>query len=150
MTQPTQDGPASDGPASNGASPGNPAPKGLLDRLKSMERRTWLLIATGALLAIFFLFFDGCSGAEVSEEEALATARAAFEQSANSFVPEKTQVQFLRQDFPPKPVWAVVFSIPDPEGGRHDYLQYAAVVVHATTGRVMEINIDGVISEPNR
>lgn len=118
-----------------------PAPGGVLRRLLPKSRPARLLVAVGALLLVVLFGFDGCSGVEVTEEQAVATARAAFEAAEGSFIPERTEVRLIRRGFPPQPRWAVVFVIPDPEGGRSAYLHRAAVTVNAATGEVMEVDI---------
>ncbi len=113
-----------------------PEPRRPLDRLKAMPRPTRLLLVTGVVLAILFVFFQGCSGVEISEEDAVATARAEID-----FEPERTHARVLRQGIPAQPVWVVVFIVQDPEGGRDDYLHHAAVRVHASTGEVLDVEV---------
>lgn len=120
-----------------------PAPSGLIRRLLAMSRLTKLLLATGGLLFVVLFFFDGCSGVEIGEEAAVATARAALENAEDSFVPDHVEVKLIRQGFPPQARWAVVLVIRDPEGGRQSYLRRAAVTVDARTGEVLEIDIAG-------
>lgn len=109
-------------------------------RLKAMPRQTKLLVAVGAVLAVSFIFFRSCSGIEISEEDAVATARAEID-----FEPERTEARVLRQGIPTRPVWVVVFTVPDPEGGRNDFLRHAAVRVDARTGELIDVEI----SEPD-
>lgn len=117
-----------------------PESRSLFDRLRSMPGRTKLLLAVGALLAVSFLFFRSCSGIEITEEDAVATARAEID-----FEPERTEARVLRQGIPTRPVWVVVFTVPDPEGGRNDFLRHAAVWVDARTGELIDVEI----SEPD-
>ena len=117
-----------------------PESRNLFDRFRSVPGRTKLLLATGAVLAISLIFFRGCSGVEISEEDAVATARAEID-----FEPERTEARVLRQGFPTRPVWVVVFTVPDPEGGRDDFLRRAAVWVDAGTGELIDVEI----SEPD-
>ena len=114
-----------------------PESRNLFNRLRSMPGRTKLLLATGVVLAISLIFFRGCSGVEVSEEDAVATARAEID-----FEPERTEARVLRQGFPTRPVWVVVFTVPDPEGGRDDFLRRAAVWVDAGTGELIDVEIN--------
>lgn len=130
MTDPSPDNPT-------------PAPGGLLRRLLPTSRPARLLVSAGALLLVVLLVFDGCSGVEITEEQAVATARASLDSAEGSFVPERTEVRLIRQGFPPQPRWAVVFVIPDPEGGRSAYLRRAAITVDAATGAVIEVDIAG-------
>ncbi len=117
-----------------------PESRNLFDRLKVMPRQTKLLVAVGAVLAVSLVFFRSCSGVEISEEDAVATARAEID-----FKPERTEARVLRQGFPTRPVWVVVFTVKDPEGGRDDFLRYAAVRVDASTGELLDVEI----SEPD-
>lgn len=103
-----------------------------------MGNRKWVLIGTGVLLAIILIFFDGCSGVEVEEEAAVAAARAALDVTPDSFEPDRSEVRLIRRGFPPRPAWAVVFTLTDPAGGRNDFLRQAAIVVDAGTGAVVE------------
>lgn len=117
-----------------------PESRNLFDRLKAMPRQTKLLVAVGAVLAISLIFFRSCSGIEISEEDAVATARAEID-----FEPERTEARVLRQGIPTRPVWVVVFTVSDPEGGRNDFLRHAAVRVDARTGELIDVEI----SEPD-
>lgn len=113
-----------------------PESRNLFDRFRSVPGRTKLLLATGAVLAVSFLFFQSCSGVEITEEEAVVTARAEID-----FEPERTEARVLRQGIPTRPVWVVVFTVPDPEGGSDDFLRHAAVWVDAGTGEVLDVEI---------
>ena len=117
-----------------------PGSRNFLDRLKAMPRQTKLLVAVGVVLALSLIFFRSCSGIEISEEDAVATARAQID-----FEPERTEARVLRQGIPTRPVWVVVFTVPDPEGGRNDFLRHAAVWVDASSGELLDVKI----SEPN-
>ncbi len=129
MADPTSDSP-------------QPAPGSLLRRLLPTSRSARLLVAAGLLLLVVLVFFDGCSGVEIDEDRAVAAARAALDSAEGSFVPERTEVKLIRQGFPPRPRWAVVFVVPDPEGApRSAYLRRAAVTVDAATGEVVEVDI---------
>lgn len=114
----------------------NPKPRRPLDRLRAMPRQTRLLVAVGAVLAVLFIFFRGCSGVEISEEDAVATARAQID-----FEPERIEARVLRQGIPAQPMWVVVFIVQDPEGGRDDFLHHAAVRVHASTGELLDVEV---------
>lgn len=130
MSDPTHDDP-------------KPAPASLIRRLLPTSRPARLLIAVGALLLVVLVVFDGCSGVEITEEQAVATARAALDDAEGGFIPERVEVKLIRQGFPPQPRWAVVFVIPDPEGGRSAYLRRAAITVNAATGELLEVDIAG-------
>ena len=80
-----------------------------------------------------------CPDIEITEEDAVATARAEI-----NFEPERTAARMLRQGFPTRPVWVVVFTVTDPEGGRDNFLRHAAVRVDARTGEVLNVEV----SEP--
>ena len=114
----------------------NPEPRRPLDRLRAMPRQTRLLVAVGVVLAVLFIFFRGCSGVEISEEDAVSTARAEI-----GFEPERTEARVLRQGIPAQPVWVVVFTVREPGGGRNDFLHHAAVRVHASTGELLDVEV---------
>lgn len=115
-------------------------PKGFFERLRVAPGRPLLLIAVGLLLFILFVR-GGCSGVDIEQGQAIATARAALDAHPEAFVPEDTEVKLLRQGFPPTPMWVVVFTIPDPEGDSEQFLHHAAVWVHAGTGELRQINV---------
>ena len=106
---------------------------------RTLGNRKWLLLGTGVLLAIILVFFDGCSGIEVEQEDAIAVARTALDATPGSFEPDRSEIRLIRRGFPPRPSWAVVFTLTDPAGGRDDFLRQAAVVVDAGTGVVTDI-----------
>lgn len=97
------------------------------------------MVGTGVLLLVILIFFDGCSGVEVEQEDAIAAARAALDATPGSFEPDRSEIRLIRRGFPPRPAWAVVFTLTDPAGSRDDFLQQAAVVVDAGTGIVTEL-----------
>ena len=116
--------------------------KGLLGRLNAMPGRPLLLIAVGVVLAILLVFAPGsCSGVDLEQNEAIAIARAELDAHADAFTPERTEAKVLRQGFPPAPMWVVVFTVPDPEGGAENFLHHAAIWVHAGTGEVREVQV---------
>ena len=115
-------------------------PKGFFERLRVAPGRPLLLIAVGLILVVLVLR-GGCSGVDISEGQAINTARAALEAHPDAFVPERTEAKVLRQGFPPTPMWVVVFTVPDPEGGPEQFLHHAAVWVHAGTGELRQINV---------
>ncbi len=118
----------------------DPRPTGLPGRIMAMQGRTKLLIAVGMLLVVIAVFAPrSCGGKEVEEEEAIATASAALEAAPDSFVPEKTEAKLLRQGFPAKLMWVVVFTVADPDGGPEDFLHKADVWVNASTGEVSQV-----------
>ncbi len=123
-----------------------PKPAGLLGRLRAMQGRTRLLIAVGLVLALIAVFApQSCGGRDVEEEEAVATARAALAAEPGSFVPEKTEAKLLRQGFPAKLMWVVVFSVADPEGGPEEFLHKADIWVNASSGELEQV----IVHEPD-
>ena len=118
----------------------DPKPAGLLGRLAALQSRTKLLIAVGALLVVIAVFFpQSCGGRDVEEDQAVATAQTALAAEPNSFVPEKTEAKLLRQGFPAKLMWVVVFTVADPEGGPEEFLHKADVWVNASTGELEQV-----------
>ncbi|WP_423917156.1 hypothetical protein [Candidatus Poriferisodalis sp.] len=117
-------------------------PKGLLGRINAMPGRPMLLIVVGLILVVFLVFFPGsCSGIDIEEGQAIATARAALETHPRAFTPERTETKILRQGFPPTAMWVIVFTVQDPEGGPEEFLQHAAIWVDAGTGEVRQVNV---------
>ena len=118
----------------------DPTPAGLLGRLLAIQGRTKLLIAVGlALVAISVFAPQSCGGREVEEDGAIATARIALAAEPGAFAPEKTEAKLLRQGFPAKLMWVVVFTVTDPEGGPEEFLHKADIWVNANTGEVSQV-----------
>ena len=118
----------------------DPRPAGLLGRLRAMQGRTRLLIAVGLLLVgVSVLAPQSCGGRKVDEEQAVATASTALAAEPDAFAPEKTEAKLLRQGFPAKLMWVVVFSVADPEGGPEDFLHKADIWVNANTGELEQV-----------
>ncbi len=110
------------------------------DRIKGrMNSRRLLFVAAGLLVVIFLM--RGCSGVDISREEAVANATTAFEAHEGYFEPENTEARVLRQGIPTSAVWVVVFTVPDPDGSRNEFLHHATVRVDAGTGDVLDVEI---------
>lgn len=111
-----------------------------INRIKGqMTSRRLLFVGSGLLVAIFLM--RGCSGVDISREEAVSNATAAFEAHEGYFEPENTEARVLRQGIPTSAVWIVVFTVPDPDGGRNEFLHHATVRVDAGTGNVLDVEI---------
>lgn len=124
----------------------DPTPAGLRGRLRSLQGRTKLLIAVGLVLVLTAVFApQSCGGRDVEEEQAVATARTALAAEPGSFVPEKTEAKLLRQGFPAKLMWVVVFTVADPEGGPEEFLHKADIWVNANTGELEQV----IVHEPD-
>ena len=114
-------------------------PSGSRRRL-ALRGRTPLLIAVGLLLVGIAVFAPrSCGGKEVEQEQAIATARTALAAEPDAFVPDKTEAKLLRQGFPAKLMWVVVFTVPDPAGDSEDFLHKADIWVSASTGEVRQV-----------
>ncbi len=70
------------------------------------------------------------SDSEVSQEDAVATATEQVD-----FVPENTQVRFLRQGLDRHPFWVISLSTPGPGA---TYADLAVVRIDAETGKIVE------------
>lgn len=118
----------------------DPKPAGLLGRLLALQGRTKLLIAVGLALVVLAVFFpQSCGGRNVEQDQAVATARTALAAEPNSFEPTKTEAKLLRQGFPARLMWVVVFTVADPEGGPEDFLHKADVWVNADSGELEQV-----------
>lgn len=113
-------------------------PRGLFGRALGLPGRTKLLIAVGVVL-VAMVATRGCTDTDVSEETAVATARAALDSHPRAFVPEKAQARVLRQGFPSRSMWVVVFTVADPEGGPEEFLHKADVWVDASSGELEQV-----------
>jgi len=102
------------------------------------ERKpTWprLAVLAGVLVIAFFVS-RGCDDGDVTQEEAVATAKEAID-----FEATYTQVRFLRQGINRRPNWFVSLSIPIGfSGDRADLFAALAVVqIDAETGEITSI-----------
>ena len=113
---------------------------GPIRRLRAIPGRSKVLIAVGVVLIVIFAT-RSCEGVNIKEEQAIATAQAVLTADPDTFAPERIEAKILRQGFPPRPMWVVVFTVPDPDGGNEDFLHHAAVWVDASTGDVRQVNI---------
>ena len=120
--------------------PENSRRTGPLGRLLALSGRAKLLIAVALVLVVIFAT-QSCQGVDVTEEEAVATARSTLADDPGAFEPARVEAKVLRQGFPPDPMWIVVLSVPDPEGGPEDFLHHAAVWVDARTGEVRQVEV---------
>ena len=120
------------------------ASRGPLGRLLRMSGRAKLLVAVGLVLVLIYAT-QSCRGVDITEEQAVATARNALAADPGAFEPARTEAKVLRQGFPPAPMWVVVFSVPDPDGGSDDFLHKADVWVHASTGQLEQV----IVHEPD-
>ena len=124
----------------------DPKPAGLLGRLLAMQGRTKLLIAVGlALVVVSVVAPQSCGGRQVEEDQAIATARTALASEPGAFAPEKTEAKLLRQGFPAKLMWVVVFTVADPEGSPEEFLHKADIWVNANTGDLEQV----IVHEPD-
>ena len=113
-------------------------PAGLLGRLLAMPGRAKLFIGVGLVLAIIVMT-QSCRGENISEEQAITTASTALAAEADAFAPERTEAKLLRQGFPAKLMWVVVFTVADPEGGPEEFLHKADIWVNASTGELEQV-----------
>jgi hypothetical protein len=91
-------------------------------------------VIAAVLVAAFFVS-RGCQEAQikVTQQEAIATAKRQVD-----FVPQNTQIRFLRQGLDRHPFWFVSLSIPSATnpGG---FLRLTLVKIDADTGDVNEV-----------
>lgn len=109
-------------------------------RRPARPKRTKLLIAVGLVLVIVVVT-GRCQGVDITEEQAIGTATNALAADPGAFEPDKVEAKILRQGFPPDPMWIVVFTVPDPDGGPEDFLHHAAVWVDAGSGEIRQVNV---------
>ena len=109
-------------------------------RQVARPKRTKLLLAVGLVLVVI-VATGQCRGVDITEEQAIATATTALAADPGAFEPDRIEAKVLRQGFPPNPMWIVVFTVPDPEGGPEDFLRHAAVWVDAGSGEVRQVNV---------
>ena len=109
-------------------------------KLKNWLTPKKLLAIAGVLLVVVFVT-RGCAGVDISKEEAVATATAAFEADEDYFEPEVAEARVLRQGIPTRAVWIVVFTVPDPDGSSSEFLHHASVRIDAGNGEVLDVVI---------
>ncbi len=106
---------------------------GVASQSETPDRRapTWprFAVILGVLVLAFVI--SRASDSEVTQEEAVATATEQV-----SFVPEDTQIRFLRQGIDRHPFWVVSLSTPGPTLGTYDDLAVARI--DAESGEVVE------------
>lgn len=105
-----------------------------------INSRALLLIAAGLVIALYV--GRGCSGVNLDKDEAIQIATTAFKQHPDYFEPTNVDARVLRQGIPSRAVWFVLFSVPDPNGTRDDFLNRATVSIDSTTGEVLGIEVD--------
>ena len=112
-----------------------------MKRWRAVEPRWKFLVLLGGALCVFGAlgWFGGTRDIELTEAEALTIAEEYLD-----FEPEVTELRVVRQGFFRKPVWAVNFRIPDPEGSSRDFLRHLTVEVDAIDGDVLRIGTDGI------
>ena len=108
----------------------------LRERLTS---RSILFIVAAVAVVVFMA--RGCSGVNITEQEAIAAATVAFEAHDGYFEPQRTEARVLRQGIPTRAVWFVLFTVPDPQGSQNDFLNRAEVQVDAANGAVLEVSV---------
>ena len=111
-----------------------------IDRLKNWMTPKKLLAIVGVVLIVVFTT-RGCDGVDLSRDEAMAIATAAFEADEDHFEPEITESKVLRQGIPSRAMWIVVFAVPDPDGKRSEFLKHAKVRIDAGTGDLVDLVI---------
>ena len=87
------------------------------------------MVVAGVLVLAFVISRTGSQ--EVTQEEAVAKATQQVD-----FVPEDTQVRFLRQGIDRHPFWVVSLSTPGPTAGI--YADLAVARIDAETGEIVE------------
>ena len=77
----------------------------------------------------------------VGQQQAIAIAHAALAADPRAFAPERIEARMLDWGSPPQPMWAVMFTVADPNGGRLDFLHHAAVWVDPDSGEVHQVDV---------
>ena len=97
----------------------------------SRRAPTWPRLAVVAGVLVLAFVISRSSSQEVTQEEAVAKATQQVD-----FVPEDTQVRFLRQGIDRHPFWVVSLSTPGPTAGI--YADLAVVRIDAESGEIVE------------
>jgi hypothetical protein len=95
----------------------------------------WRVLALVALFGLTLVANQACQKKQVRLTKTQAIAKA---RPYAGFVPQRTQVRFIRQGINSKPYWAVSFSIPAKEGD--GYVRLTTVRVNANNGKVAAVN----------
>src|SRR5262245_10370209 len=88
-----------------------------------------------ALFGLLVVVNQACQKKQVRLTKTQAVVKA---RPYAGFVPQRTQVRFIRQGLNSRPFWAVSFSIPEKKGS--GYLRLTTVRVDANTGKVVAVN----------
>ncbi|MGI9608022.1 MAG: hypothetical protein ACR2P0_17970 [Acidimicrobiales bacterium] len=112
---------------------------GVIDRIRSADRRKLAFVVVGGLLVILALtgFMNANRDVDLTREEAVELARPHVD-----FEPVNADARLVRQGFQMSPVWAVSFSIPEEGGTGRDFERITTVEINAQTGEVVRISVD--------
>ena len=95
----------------------------------------WLRpVALIALLALTFVVAQTCQKSHIRLDKNQAIAKA---EDQIDFIPERTQIRFLRQGLSSKPFWIVSLSTPGKTEGT--FSELAVVRIDANTGKVESV-----------
>jgi hypothetical protein len=105
----------------------------------AIPSRTKVLILLGGLLVVLAVtgVFNSRSDVNIEADEAIEIARPMID-----FEPTIEEARLIRQGFSRRPVWGVVFAIPEPDGGRDDFEKRTTVKIDAGSGEIIEVVVD--------
>ncbi len=108
----------------------------MIGRFLGLPGRTKVLILLGGLLVVLGVtgVFNSRGDVEIEKAEAIEIARPLID-----FEPTIEEARLIRQGFTRRPVWAVVFAIPEPDGGRDDFERRTTVEIDAGTGDIIKV-----------
>ena len=108
----------------------------MIGRFIALPGRTKVLILLGGLLIVL-----GATGVLTSQGDVDIEKEAAIEiaRPLIDFEPTIEEARLIRQGFTRRPVWAVVFAIPEPGGGRDDFERRTTVEIDAGTGDIINV-----------
>jgi hypothetical protein len=122
-------------PAPDGGPPEGVLPPGARWRRSVGPITKGRVLVLVALFGLIVVADQTCQKKQVRLTKTQAVVKA---RPYAGFVPQRTQVRFIRQGLKSKPFWAVSFSIPEKKGG--GYLRLTTVRVDANTGKVVAVN----------
>lgn len=125
-----------DGPSAND----DGGDSSLIGRIRSMDGRAKIFVVASTVVIVLALTgrFTASSDVDLTKEEAIEIAldHAQFE-------PDRIEARIFRQGFRLRPVWAVSFSIPDPDNAQ-EVERLNTVEIDAQTGDVLRVSVDDI------
>lgn len=109
----------------------------MIERFRAVPGRFKALLLLAILLGVLAGTgrLQASSGIEIERDQAVEIARSELD-----FQPERADARIVRQGFVLRPVWAVSFSVPTPDGDQNDFDRLLIVEVDAISGEILTVS----------